>query len=90
MTNEEQKLKSEFVKMGMEVSLTNEVMSFEEIADYWLKKIAESREKMIESIEKIKIPIEGVNDGRIIRSYQSYNEAIDEVLNIIKNKEDSK
>lgn len=89
---EEEKLKSEFVNKEIIILdwiSNNHCPIFtadkEEIADWWLKKIAEreaeSREKMVEEIEKLEnyYRIEGIYDDLLKK---------EEVISIIKNKEE--
>lgn len=41
-------------------------------------------------MEKLKIPQQGIDDGRIIRSYESYNEALDAAIALVGSKQEKK
>lgn len=52
-------------------------------ADWWLSKLDTYKSELLSKIDRLKIPPEGIKEKAIER-YSSYNQAIDEILNLIK------
>ncbi len=85
---EEQKLREEYFREMAEKFNGTQEWLFDEVGDFWLNKMKEQREKMIEEINSLFHEVQqdlmplGNEDWK-----EGYNKALYDVLAIIKNKE---
>ena len=83
---EEQKLREEFHNFILSFN-GRRTANLEEISSYWIRKMKEQREKIAEEIEGMKMNVERLEEADKHMSVVSYKIALEDVLDIIKNKE---